>query len=113
MKDEREAFEAWAMSVGLAYRDPQTDAVCFFNLSEPDAWPAWQARAAASHPQEAALAQPGWKLVPVEATQEMLSAAGRVCIGFSGDYGEMNDYLDDDAAKNVWESMLAAAQPNN
>ena len=64
MKDERQAFEEWALALGLAYRDQQYG-VCFYDAGDAaPSWHAWKGRAAlsaASHPQEAALAQPGWK----------------------------------------------------
>lgn len=50
----------------------------------------------------AALAQPGWKLVPVEATPEMLAAAGH------SEVPEGQAWLDADA-RATWAAMLAAS----
>lgn len=50
-----------------------------------------------------------YKLVPVEPTADMLSRAMRVVTGFSGAYGEINDYLDEETAREVYADMLAAA----
>lgn len=43
-------------------------------------------------------------------TDKMVSAACSVCIGFSGDHGEYNDYLSRDAARAVLEAALAATK---
>lgn len=44
-------------------------------------------------------------------TPEMIAAARDVCIGFSGDYGEYNDYLSEDAALEVLTAALDTQCP--
>ena len=92
--DERKAFEAWALSARVAYRDEQYG-LCWYNgEAKSHQWIGWQARAKLSDGVEKAHKQPssqfannedaksfaqvgvaipeGWALVPVEPTIEMM-----------------------------------------
>lgn len=42
-------------------------------------------------------------------TSEMKKHAVGICIGFSGEFSEINDYLDADKAVEIWEVMFDAA----
>lgn len=44
-----------------------------------------------------------------EVTEKMIDAACRVCTGFSGPYGDYNDHLSREAAKEVLDAALADA----
>jgi hypothetical protein len=49
LPDEREAFETWAISTGLAYRDEHGHGVCFYAADHREpSWQGWNARAALS-----------------------------------------------------------------
>lgn len=56
-----------------------------------------------------ALEEAGWVCVPREPTPKMVEWATGVTIGFSGEGGEYNDYLDPDTVPEVWRAMLDAA----
>jgi hypothetical protein len=67
MKDEREAFEAWALTSGQAYRDECGHGVCFYAADHREpAWQGWTARAAlsAAQPAQPVIACPGRHGVP-------------------------------------------------
>lgn len=87
--DERAAFEAWARKHNSSLSEDEIDQPEDINLDKQagvyiwanaeSAWMAWQARAALSAPshgeQVRHMVPAGWKLVPVEPTREMISAA--------------------------------------
>lgn len=52
-----------------------------------------------------------YKLMPVEPTQEMLDRVMGVVTGFSGAYGEFNDYLDEETAREVYAAFSADVPP--
>lgn len=90
---ERERFEAWAKRTAfdLTRFDDADYESEYTELETESAWEAWQARAALSAP----AVPPGWVLVPVEPTPEMLTE------------GDQKTWIF--PARECWEAMLAAA----
>lgn len=91
---EREAFEAWAVSEGIAIARGPLGGYRFREATR--AWKVWQAARRA--PAEAG-APSGWKLVPIEPTEAMLDACCDVASGWP-------TYVE---AKRAYDGMLAAA----
>jgi hypothetical protein len=52
---------------------------------------------------------PGWKLVPIEPTPEMVSRAVKECDGIGGGSCGERSAVDGDDMRSVWEAMLAAS----
>lgn len=50
-----------------------------------------------------------YKLMPVEPTQEMLDRVMGIVTGLSGEYGQFNDYLNEETAREVYEAFRAVA----
>ena len=90
MTTERERFEAWLEAV----RDKADPGDWLFSKREA-AWKAWQA---------ALSAPPGYVLVPVEPTPEMLDAAVQaICYGPEGGFTRIS------GPGKTWRAMCAAA----
>lgn len=94
---EREQFEAWAKSEGYDTAhtyDTDRSSWLFLSPMTADLWRAWQARA-----QTAQAVPPGYVLVPVEPTPEMLYAMHTESLTFY-----------EDEQREAYRAMLAAAQ---
>jgi len=89
LPDSREAFEAWIRKEFASVR-PNLDVFSHFAPQ----WEIWQAALAAQPPAVAAIPE-GWKLVPIEPTDEMCNAEAL-------DVGKKT-------ARSTWAAMLAAA----
>lgn len=50
-----------------------------------------------------------YKLMPKEPTQEMLDRVMGIVIGLSGEYGQFNDYLNEETAREVYEAFRTDA----
>ena len=48
-----------------------------------------------------------YKLLPVEPTQDMLSRVMNIVTGYSGEYGQYNNYLDEETAREMYAAFLA------
>lgn len=93
-QSENERFEAWAEKAGfIVHRDETAKYIDYHKVTTRHAWNAWQARAALSHPRT----PQGWKLVPVEPTQEMVQAIDKVM--WPG------------ASEKAYSAMLGAVSP--
>jgi len=46
--------------------------------------------------------------LPAEPTDEIIKAMCEVVVGFSGDYGDYNVYIGEDAAEEVYEAAVSA-----
>ena len=50
-----------------------------------------------------------WATVPREPTEAMLKAVSGICVGFAGELGEVNIYLEEENAAEAYRAMIAAA----
>lgn len=48
-----------------------------------------------------------WKCVPVEPTREMIDGTETICTGFSGEFGDYNEYDAPYFAEELYKAMLS------
>jgi len=75
----------------------------FFSPSTDDCWRYWQAAL------RAPVVPQGWKLVPIEATQEMVDAWSSATELPEGVAEQADDVVNAYAARRDWKAMLAAS----
>lgn len=107
MKTEqrREAFEKWALSKGWHIEMDPLFETSYDSLGTEDAWIGW----CAALDSQAAQAQPsGWKLVPIEPTEEM-KAAGAAYANYDDPDTPLEGEVDHFVSRKVYKAMIAAS----